>query len=162
MRIVVVIILISCIAGCRDKDGLPSGILKNEKMQAVLWDVIQAEAFTTQFIKKDTLKNAPLENAKLQQQIFAIHKISKEDFYDSYNYYIRHVDLMRTLLDSIASRGEREKYKTLYSKPAIPAPISLLPTPTSPPPIPIPMPIPTLTPTQKPTPILTPTPIPVP
>jgi hypothetical protein len=31
-------------------------------------------------IKKDSSRDTQLENAKLQQQIFAIHKISKQEF----------------------------------------------------------------------------------
>ena len=143
--------LIISLSGCRDKDGLPDGILKKDKMQSVLWDVIQAESYTTQFIKKDSFKNTFVENAKLQQQIFALHKISKTDFYESYDYYKNHVELMRVLLDSITASGEREKYKVLYNQPIIPivAPNSVLP-PLLPnpfvPPVLIPMPIPTLTP----------------
>jgi hypothetical protein len=94
MRRIIVIILIGCLAGCSNKNGLPSGVLNKDTMQAVLWDVIQSESFTVQFIKKDTLKNPSAENAKLQQQIFAIHKISKEDFYKSYNYYTGHSELI--------------------------------------------------------------------
>lgn len=144
MKVFVVIILISfCMAGC-DKEGLPSGILEKEKMQAVLWDFIQAEAYTTQFIKKDSIKNDTFENAKLQQQIFALHNISKKEFYNSYDYYAGHVELMRTLLDSISLKAEREKYKILYFKEPLPARISLMPLPPLPLPKPIPMPIPTL------------------
>ena len=65
----------SWLAGCTDKESLPSGILKKEKMQAVLWDVIQAEALTVQFIKKDSLLNAPLENLKLHKPTYIV-----EDF----------------------------------------------------------------------------------
>ncbi len=145
MRLLIVIILVSWMApGCNTREGLPSGILKKEKMQAVFWDVIQAESYTTLFIKKDSLKNTNLENAKLQQHIFAIHNISKEIFYNSYDYYAAHIELMRTLLDSITARGEREKYKILYTNVVGPARISLMPLPSLPPPKPIPMPIPTL------------------
>ena len=135
-----------CLAGCTDKDGLPSGILKKDKMQAVLWDIIQAESYTTLFITKDSLKNAPVENAGLQQKIFAVHNISREEFYNSYDYYTGHAELMRALLDSITAKGEREKYKTLYNNTPIPIPasISLMPLPALPPPILIPMPIPSL------------------
>ena len=141
--------LIINLSACRDKDGLPNGILKKDKMQSVFWDVIQAESYTTQFIKKDSFKNAFLENAKLQQQIFALHKISKSDFYESYDYYKNHVELMRVLLDSITANGEREKYKILYNQPVIPIITTnnvlppLLQTPLEAPVL-IPMPIPTI------------------
>ena len=153
MRIFCTLILIICLSGCRDKDGLPNGILKKDKMQSVLWDVIHAESYTTQFIKKDSLKNSFVVNAKLQQDIFALHKISKTEFYDSYDYYKNHIELMRVLLDSITASGEREKYKVLYNQTVVPILIStpnnvlppLLPNPFIAPVL-IPMPIPTITP----------------
>ena len=146
MRLLIILLLICCATGCKEKNALPAGILKNDKMQEVFWDIIQAESFTTQFIKKDASKNAGTENAKLQQRIFLINKVSKEDFYNSYTYYATHVELMRVLLDSITAKAERAKYAVLYGKPAvvIPARISLIPLqPRAPVPF-IPMPIPSL------------------
>ena len=137
------IIIISCIFSCKNKDDASLGILKFDKMQAVLWDVIQAEALTVQFIKKDSLLNAPLENLKLQQQIFSEHQTNKEEFYKSYQYYSGHIQLMRSLLDSMTTMAERNKYQNLY-KPLVPQKISLMPLPPPLPPIVIPMPIPTL------------------
>jgi len=137
------IIIISCIFSCKNKDDASLGILKFDKMQAVLWDVIQAEALTVQFIKKDSLLNAPLENLKLQQQIFSEHQTNKEEFYKSYQYYSGHIQLMRSLLDSMTTMAERNKYQNLY-KPLVPQKISLMPLPPPLPPVVIPMPIPTL------------------
>jgi len=143
MRIFILIILITCLAGCKDKDGLPPGILKKDKMQEVFWNVVRAESFTTQFIKKNPLKNIEVENARLQLQIFADNNISKDEFYKSYKYYTTHVELMRNLLDSITSKSERQKYSTLYSTPlAVSVPFSLIPLPAPPLPKFIPMPIP--------------------
>ena len=59
-------------SSCGNKDKIPPSILKPDKMQAVLWDVIKADAFTTEVIQKDPAKNAAEENLKLQQQIFAV------------------------------------------------------------------------------------------
>ena len=139
-------ILMLCVVGCAEKNGLPSGVLKPEKMQEVFWSMIQAESFTKKFIVIDSLKNAGVENAKLQRQIFAINKITKEEFYKSYNFYSVHIELMRNLLDSISAKAEREKYTLLYSKPAkiLPAGISLSSLPEIAPPPFIPMPVPTV------------------
>mgnify|MGYP003477589612 FL=1 len=95
---------------CKNKDTIPEGILKPEKMQVVLWDVIRADAFTADFIKKDSAKNAAAENLKLQQQIFAIHKITKADFYNSYDYYKSNTPLIKNILDSLIKKAERSKY----------------------------------------------------
>jgi len=94
---------------CRDKNSVPSGILKPAQMEAVLWDVLLADAFTNDFIKKDTTKRPEVENVKLQQQIFATNKTSKEEFYKSFEYYKAHPDLMQPMLDSLMSRKTREK-----------------------------------------------------
>jgi hypothetical protein len=118
-----IIALLACLAifsSCGNKDKLPAGILKPEKMQAVLWDVIKAEAFTNEFIKKDSAKNAAAENLKLQQQIFAIHKISKTDFYNSYDYYKLNTVVFKKIVDSMIAQAERKKYnntKTFETKP---------------------------------------------
>lgn len=143
MKAAAFIIIISCIFSCKNKDDASLGILKFDKMQAVLWDVIQAEALTVQFIKRDSVLNAPLENLKLQQQIFSEHQTNKEEFYKSYQYYSGHIQLMRSLLDSITTMAERNKYQNLY-KPLVPQKISLMPLPPPLPPVVIPMPIPTL------------------
>jgi hypothetical protein len=98
------------ISSCGNKEKLPAGVLKPEKMQAVLWDVIKADVFATEFIKKDSAKNAAAENLKLQQQIFAIHKITRADFYKSYDYYKSNTVEFKKVIDSMIARAERNKY----------------------------------------------------
>jgi hypothetical protein len=109
---------------CVSNDKLPAGILKPEKMQAVLWDVIKAEAFTNEFIKKDSAKNATAENVKLQQQIFAIHKISNTDFYNSYDYYKSNTVVFKKIVDSMIAQAERNRYNKTQPLPAATKPLS--------------------------------------
>ncbi len=111
MKQVIVTILFFCSIGCTNKEKKYSGILDREKMQAVLWDIIEADVFTEQFIKKDSLKNAAVENAQLQNKIFSIHQVSKADFYKSYEYYLLHTSEMRILLDSMTTKAERDRTK---------------------------------------------------
>jgi hypothetical protein len=109
MKIPILFIGLALLSSCENKDKLPAGVLKPEKMQAVLWDVIKADVFTTDFIKKDSSKNPAAENLKLQQQIFAIHKISKADFYTSYDYYKTNTVEFKKIIDSMVSQAERKK-----------------------------------------------------
>ena len=95
--------------GCSDVDKAPSNLLAKEKMQLVMWDLLEANSFTQRYIKMDSLKNPAIENLQMQQQIFQLHKVRKEDFYKSYDYYSSHPDQMRILLDSIVAIGERNK-----------------------------------------------------
>ncbi len=109
MKICILFIGLTLLGSCGNKEGLPAGVLKQEKMQAVLWDVIRADVFTTDFIKKDSSKNGTAENLKLQQQIFAIHKISKADFYTSYDYYKKNTVEFKKIIDSMVVQAERKK-----------------------------------------------------
>jgi hypothetical protein len=88
---------------------MPAGVLPPQQMQAVLWDVIRADVFTADYIKKDSSRNAVKENEKLQQQIFAIHKITAADFYTSYDYYKNHTAEFMSIIDTLVARAERNK-----------------------------------------------------
>jgi Domain of unknown function (DUF4296) len=107
-RFVVTIIFFSLL-GCTNKASNRSGVLSKEKMQAVLWDIIGADVFTEQFVKKDSSKNASFENVQLQNKIFAIHKVTRADFYKSFDYYNSHNALMLVILDSMTAKAERDR-----------------------------------------------------
>ena len=109
IRLIILLAGLALISSCGKKDQLPAGVLKPEKMQAVLWDVIKADVFTTEFIKKDSSKNATTENLKLQQQIFAIHKVSRADFFNSYDYYKSNTTAFKKIMDSMVVQAERTK-----------------------------------------------------
>ena len=89
---------------CNDKQAIPGDILPPEKMQAVYWDYMKADVYANEFMRKDSSKNVALENARLQLEVFKIHKVSKEDFYRSYDYYLAHKDLMKDMLDTMLVR----------------------------------------------------------
>lgn len=112
IRICILLFMMVTITSCGN-DKAPSDVLKPDKMQAVLWDIIKADAFTTDFIQKDTAKNAVAENLKLQQQVFAIHHTSKEVFYKSYDYYKTNTPVFKVMLDSmIVQAGRNKNYGT--------------------------------------------------
>ena len=108
IRICMLLFMLVAITSCGD-DKAPSDVLKPDKMQAVLWDIIKADAFTTEVIKKDTAKNAEEENLKLQQQVFAIHHTTKDIFYKSYDYYKTNTPVFKVMLDSMVTQAGRNK-----------------------------------------------------
>ena len=109
MRYLFFIILVISINSCTDKGGTPSGILGREKMQAVMWDMIRADAFTEQFIKRDSSKNIFQENSRLQNSIFSIHHVNRSQYLKSYDYYIGHTNLIREVLDSMLAKAQRDR-----------------------------------------------------
>lgn len=101
---------------CGDKNTVPKGILKPAKMQLVLWDMLRADNFVFEFVSRDSAKKPEEELAKLQRQIFAVHKISKEEFYKSYDFYKSHPDIMQPMLDSMINIKTRKKYEETRGK----------------------------------------------
>jgi Domain of unknown function (DUF4296) len=116
MQKYIVVLCAFFLFSCENKNSIPSGILKPKKMEIVLWDILRADVFAFDFIKKDTLKNPELENVILQQKIFAVHKISKEEFYKSYEFYKAHPNIMQPMLDSLISKATRDKYVDTKTK----------------------------------------------
>ena len=103
------LLCLTVISSCGNKNKLPAGILTQQQMQAVLWDIIRADVFTADYIKKDSSRNAVKENEKLQQQIFAIHQVTGKDFYASYDYYKSHSAEFMSIIDTMVARAERNK-----------------------------------------------------
>ena len=101
---------------CGNKQVPEGKILSTDKMQAVMWDMLQADAYTELYLKKDSSKNSFLQNAALQKKIFSLHQVNKEDFYKSYDYYSNRNSDMRILLDSISAKAERLRNKMLQQK----------------------------------------------
>jgi hypothetical protein len=121
----IVIFLLAAGTGCADKNSVPSGILAREDMQNVLWDMIQADQYSTYLAKDSTHTDLKLENMRLYEQVFLLHHITREKFSKSYKYYLAHPELTQTLLDSLQAMGNRlraENYNRPVYKPASPPP----------------------------------------
>lgn len=108
--------LVWCLISCTDKDKIPAGVLPKDKMQKVLWDVIQAERFRETFIR-DSSKDLKAETFKLYAQVFEIHKVSKDEFVKSYKFYMSRPDIARDMFDSLASKANRVREDMYKPKP---------------------------------------------
>lgn len=114
MKIGIVFFMWLLVLSCNDT--LPNGILEQEKMENILWEQMQADAFTREFISKDTSQKLVVENLKIQQKIFAQNNTNKETFYKSYQYYLEHAELFKPMIDSIVSKQTRIKQEDFIKK----------------------------------------------
>ncbi len=102
-------LLFLLIFSCNHKEGIPNDIIKPEKMQLILSDFIKSDVYTMEIIKKQSLGNDTVSNLRIQQIIFNHYKISRNDFYKSYQYYYIHPELMVSVLDSITKKLDTAK-----------------------------------------------------
>jgi len=112
--------LVLMASGCSDKDSVPADVLPHDKMEAVMWDVIQAEQYSANYLIKDTPRlDLKLENLRMYDEVFRLHQTSREQFRKSYNYYMGRADLAQVLFDSLLNKGNRLRTES-YSRPARP------------------------------------------
>ena len=76
-------------------------------MKVIVWDMACADELFAQKMMKDSSVLQKKENIKLYEQVFLIHKISKNQFYDNYKYYQLHPDQFKILMDSVQAYGSR-------------------------------------------------------
>jgi hypothetical protein len=130
-------VLLFTASGCSDKNNVPSGILSQEKMEGVLWDMIQADQYSTLYLAKDSAlmakdsarTNTKMETLRLYEQVFRLHQVSREEFRKSYQYYLDHPALNQVLFDSLTAKGVRLRTES-YSRPVPFRPIPQVPVPS--------------------------------
>jgi hypothetical protein len=113
--------------GCSDKKSVPSGILPREKMEVVLWDMIQADQYANVLAKDSAAHIADLkmERLRLYDQVFRLHDVSRDKFQKSYSYYTDHPELSQDLFDSLLVRGNKlrsDEYAHPSARPVVKPP----------------------------------------
>ncbi|MFT3825263.1 MAG: DUF4296 domain-containing protein [Chitinophagaceae bacterium] len=109
------LVIACCIAAglfvaCSDKDRIPGDVLSQDEMGKVMWDMIQADRFSAQFLMKDSVKrDIKPEMFTLYDQVFQLHKISREEFTKSYRFYVSRPDIARVMFDSLVTKVSRIK-----------------------------------------------------
>jgi hypothetical protein len=111
MRLITAIgIIIFCFSvGCTNQYKVPSNILPREKMEAVLWDMIVADRYSSAILIKDTTKNTREETFKMYEQVFSIHKVTRQQFVKSFKWYLERPDIAQVMLDSLAAGANRRR-----------------------------------------------------
>lgn len=100
-----ILITIFFIASCGRKDRIPADILSKEKMQDVLWDMMRADQFLSDYVlNQDTTLVRKNESIPYYSKILALHQVSQEKFRESYYYYRARPQLMKIIMDSLSQK----------------------------------------------------------
>ncbi|WP_162915709.1 DUF4296 domain-containing protein [Paraflavitalea soli] len=111
-------LLVLVLIGCTNKDKIPGDVLPREEMEKVMWDMVQADRFSSQFLERDSIarKDIKTENLKLYEKVFQVHKITKEEFVHSFQFYLSRPDINKVLFDTMAARANRRR-ADVYTNP---------------------------------------------
>ena len=105
--LLVCVLLVSC------NSGTPKNVLPVNTMKVVMFDMLKADEWYARKLIGDTLMLKVKEDIPLYEQVFAVHKLTKKQFFDSYHYYESHPVAYKELVDSLESYANMQKLKTL-------------------------------------------------
>jgi len=117
MRAFYLIFFLVFIVGCKNDDEIPQGIISQNEMHKLMWDLMRADAYVTDFIMKDSSRNQKNESAVLYEKIFTIHSTTQETFKKSLAFYQTRPDLMKPISDSLRSEEKKVQEYQNYIKP---------------------------------------------
>lgn len=110
MRKGILVMLIGSILlvySCSDKAGAPAHLIARDKMEDVLWDMMRADLFINNYmVIKDTALDKKKQGIHLYTRILKMHKISQEDFRESFKYYRSQPIELKDLMDSLSRRKD--------------------------------------------------------
>lgn len=108
MKRIGLILLSVFLVACSAKENVPNNVLPDNKMKVVLWDIMRAQFLAQHKAGQDSTINLDAETKVLTEKVFAVHKITSQDFDRSYNWYTAHPDKLQVMLDSLYTQKQRE------------------------------------------------------
>lgn len=105
MTVRVALLIAILTASCGKKNDIPGGIMDQKKMREVLWDMMRADQFLTDYVMNiDSTASRSKKSYALYSQVLALHEINQETFRESFYYYRSHPELMKVIMDSISKK----------------------------------------------------------
>lgn len=96
------VLILLLAAGCRSRSG-DEAVLPPEKMQALLWDMMRADQFISDFvISKDSSRKREPESRAIYPQILQWHRVTATQFRRSLDFYRDHPEKLRPIMDSLS------------------------------------------------------------
>jgi len=103
MKIFLCLLLPVLLISCAKKEQRTE-VLSQTTMRDVMWDMIRADQYVSDLLLKDSTKKKKDESIKIYEEIFHLHKITRDKFKKSLDYYSSRPDLFRPIIDSLARR----------------------------------------------------------
>lgn len=114
MRTLVFVLAVLLLPACANSDAIPGSIIPKQKMETIIWQLIQSDEYINTRQAKDTAKNISTEKRKIYQQVFDLNGVSLAEFKKSYLFYMEHPNMSKEMFDSISVRAGRQ-HSELYN-----------------------------------------------
>ena len=95
------------LVSCSRKNKVPEEIIQQKEMQKIIWDMLRAQALSGELARRDSTLNEVAETKILTRKVFEIHNTTSSAFDSSYNWYINHPAMLRTIFDSMNTQNQR-------------------------------------------------------
>lgn len=122
MKIAVYICLVFIFICC-SKSPVPKDILGLNKMQKVVYELMQVDEYLNNFVVKDSSTDIKKKRSIYYEQVFKLNNTNRKEFYTSYKYYQQHPDMQKVLFDSLSAKADRRKILPGRVSPVKPAKI---------------------------------------
>lgn len=109
MRCTLFLFFIVIVVSCNNLSKQGEEILNEDKMAAVIYDVLLAESFAESYLMKDTMKNKDSILKIEMDKVLKVHSISSQTFAKSYLFYKSNPLTLEHILDSANERAVRER-----------------------------------------------------
>ncbi len=119
MRFPLFIILIILNFACIRDSKVPKDVIPQNQMRKIMWDLMRADAYVTDFVMKDSTRDRKAESAKLYEKIFDIHATTRETFKKSLAFYQSRPDLFKVISDSLRIDEKKSQQYTDEKEPQI-------------------------------------------
>ena len=119
MRFFLLIILIISNFGCIRDNKVPKDVIPQNQMRKIIWDLMRADAYVTDFVMKDSTLDKKAESAKLYEKIFEIHSTTGENFKKSLAFYQSRPDLFKAISDSLRTDERQAQQYQNEKKPEL-------------------------------------------
>ena len=86
-----------------------SGILDEDRMADLLNEIALAEGFAESYLFRDTLQSKDTLVQRELDKVLQLHKISVEQFTQSFHYYKTHPEEFKILVDTANARALRNR-----------------------------------------------------
>ena len=116
MRMLFFVLVVLFMAACSNRDAVPGDIISRQKMETIIWQLVQSDEYINIRSAKDTTKKISAEKMKIYQQVFDLNGVSLPAFKKSYLFYMEHPDISKEMFDYISARASRQHIEIYNGK----------------------------------------------